>query len=379
MPGTKKYLRNALRKNNEEGITLIALIITIVILIILASVTINIAFGEGGIIKRAEETKNLTEQVITDKQENINSLFESMEDLIQDNENPENLEYTEYTDIYVTGYLDGTLAFSSTNTKLDGKEEYLEYGNVKDYEFKVTYNYDDGEGADMYTEISANTPWIGDSKNYTTVVFVDKIVPSSVAGWFFKFESLTTIQNIENLNTENVSDFSAMFAECRNIASLDMSKLNTSNATNMSWMFGRCERLTTLNIKGLDTSKVTDMANMFDTCGAITNLDVSDLNTSNVEDMHGMFERCYDLQSLDLSNFNTSKVKNMSIMFAGSESLKELNLSSFDTSKVMDMSYMFGWCTSLKSITITKDKWVFAAGVDRTDMMTECPAQIIEL
>ena len=327
MPGTKKYLRNALRKNNEEGITLIALIITIVILIILASVTINIAFGEGGIIKRAEETKNLTEQVITDKQENINSLFESMEDLIQDNENPENLEYTEYTDIYVTGYLDGTLAFSSTNTKLDGKEEYLEYGNVKDYEFKVTYNYDDGEGADMYTEISANTPWIGDSKNYTTVVFVDKIVPSSVAGWFFKFESLTTIQNIENLNTENVSDFSAMFAECRNIASLDMSKLNTSNATNMSWMFGRCERLTTLNIKGLDTSKV--------------------------ETMMGMFQNCPNLESL--------------------------NLSSFDTSKVMDMSYMFGWCTSLKSITITKDKWVFAAGVDRTDMMTECPAQIIEL
>ena len=39
----------------ERGITLIALVITIVILIILAVVAINLAFGEGGLIKRAEQ------------------------------------------------------------------------------------------------------------------------------------------------------------------------------------------------------------------------------------------------------------------------------------------------------------------------------------
>ncbi len=36
---------------NERGITLIALVITVVILIILATVSINVVLGEGGLIQ----------------------------------------------------------------------------------------------------------------------------------------------------------------------------------------------------------------------------------------------------------------------------------------------------------------------------------------
>ena len=46
----------------EQGITLVALVVTIVILIILATITINFAFGEGGLIQKAQEAKNLTEE-----------------------------------------------------------------------------------------------------------------------------------------------------------------------------------------------------------------------------------------------------------------------------------------------------------------------------
>ena len=59
----------------EKGITLVALVITIVILIILATVTINVAFGEGGLIKKAQEAKNLTEQATQSEQEALNSLM----------------------------------------------------------------------------------------------------------------------------------------------------------------------------------------------------------------------------------------------------------------------------------------------------------------
>lgn len=44
--------------NNKKGITLIALVITIVILIILATVTVNSIFGEDGLIKSAQEGAN---------------------------------------------------------------------------------------------------------------------------------------------------------------------------------------------------------------------------------------------------------------------------------------------------------------------------------
>ena len=46
----------AIRKLKETGITLIALVVTIIILMILAGVTLNLALGEGGIFARAKNT-----------------------------------------------------------------------------------------------------------------------------------------------------------------------------------------------------------------------------------------------------------------------------------------------------------------------------------
>lgn len=44
-------------KNNKKGITLIALVVTIVVLIILATASINVTFNNNGIIKNVEESK----------------------------------------------------------------------------------------------------------------------------------------------------------------------------------------------------------------------------------------------------------------------------------------------------------------------------------
>ena len=58
-----KIKENAKQKNNvktEKGITLIALVITIVILLILAAVAIGTLTGENGLIKRAQDAKNKT-------------------------------------------------------------------------------------------------------------------------------------------------------------------------------------------------------------------------------------------------------------------------------------------------------------------------------
>ena len=65
-----------------NGITLIALIITIVILIILATITIDFAFGEEGLIKRAMQAKNLTEEATRKEQESLNSLLDEYDDII---------------------------------------------------------------------------------------------------------------------------------------------------------------------------------------------------------------------------------------------------------------------------------------------------------
>lgn len=49
------------RNLKEEGITLIALVITIIILLILSAVTISTLTGENGLFKRAIQAKKQTE------------------------------------------------------------------------------------------------------------------------------------------------------------------------------------------------------------------------------------------------------------------------------------------------------------------------------
>ena len=48
--------------NSKKGITLIALVVTVVVLIILAGVSINAVVGDDGIIKKAQESANLTKE-----------------------------------------------------------------------------------------------------------------------------------------------------------------------------------------------------------------------------------------------------------------------------------------------------------------------------
>lgn len=49
------------KAKESKGITLIALIVTIVVLIILAGVSMNLVLGKNGIIQRAKEAKKTTE------------------------------------------------------------------------------------------------------------------------------------------------------------------------------------------------------------------------------------------------------------------------------------------------------------------------------
>ena len=54
-------MRNLI-KNSNKGITLIALVLTIIVLLILAAVTISALTGENGIISNATDAKKQTER-----------------------------------------------------------------------------------------------------------------------------------------------------------------------------------------------------------------------------------------------------------------------------------------------------------------------------
>ena len=68
--------KKSARRNysNQIGITLIALVVTIVVLLILAGVSINAIFSENGIIKRAKDAQNKMDQATQNDLDSINEL-----------------------------------------------------------------------------------------------------------------------------------------------------------------------------------------------------------------------------------------------------------------------------------------------------------------
>ena len=62
-------MKKILKEN--KGITLVALVVTIVVLLILSTITINMTIGENGIITKAQETARKTNEI----EANITELF----------------------------------------------------------------------------------------------------------------------------------------------------------------------------------------------------------------------------------------------------------------------------------------------------------------
>lgn len=61
-------------QKGKNGITLIALVVTIVVLLILAGISINMTLGNNGIITKAKEARNAMSNATTSDNEFLNSL-----------------------------------------------------------------------------------------------------------------------------------------------------------------------------------------------------------------------------------------------------------------------------------------------------------------
>ena len=128
----------------------------------------------------------------------------------------------------------------------------------------------------------------------------------------------------------------------------DPSFANARPTTTYSWFcdMGNLQSIT--GISYLNTSEVTNMVALFANCKKMTNLDLSHFNTSKVTDMTGMFDGCSGLTSLDLSSFNTSKVTKMIRMFYGNRNLRTIYVGNgWSTEAVTSSTNMFIFCTNL--------------------------------
>ena len=126
------------------------------------------------------------------------------------------------------------------------------------------------EGAYELNEGRSNPKWYDKREKINKVVFDASFAsarPTSCYYWFTGCSNLTTIEGIEYLNTEKVTDMICMFFHCSSLTSLDLSNFNTANVTDMGYMFNGCSALTTIFVSDkFVTDLVTKSTDMFSDC-----------------------------------------------------------------------------------------------------------------
>ena len=70
---------------NDKGITLVALVVTIVVLLILAGVSINLVLGDNGIVKKAQDAKTKSADASQNDLKGMNGLVSEMEGALDGN------------------------------------------------------------------------------------------------------------------------------------------------------------------------------------------------------------------------------------------------------------------------------------------------------
>lgn len=202
------------------------------------------------------------------------------------------------TSIY-DGYLTTTEYYLYLDIDDSGTSATLKYGEVPLYKPCYPCYYDShpqwsGNGSDVF-----NSFW----ENGTTInvdVSCKDYAGTTLEMLFFNRPILTTINNLGNLKTDNVTNMKMVFFLCSSLTTLDLSGWNTASITNMENMFSGCSSLTTLDLSGWSTANVTDMYAMFSACENLTTIYVGDgWSTEKATNSDGMFVGCTKLPNWD--------------------------------------------------------------------------------
>ncbi|HAG32748.1 MAG TPA: BspA family leucine-rich repeat surface protein [Prevotella sp.] len=162
-----------------------------------------------------------------------------------------------------------TLLLLPTNMVAQTNQAYAEFNNGT-----LTFKYGSMPTGAYELNEGINEPgWLAQNKNIKTVIFDASFAnarPTSCFYWFCLCSNLTTIEGIEYLNTEKVTNMNSMFDRCSALTSLDLTNFNTAKVTDMNYMFIGCSALTTIFVSDkFVTSQVTKSVDMFSGCNKL--------------------------------------------------------------------------------------------------------------
>ena len=204
---------------------------------------------------------------------------------------------------YKDSRIDHTYANCGTNGYFTPVFEYAEFDKgTGTLTFRRGLSKPEGAYA---LNLEASEPgWLTHKDEIKKVVFDASFAnarPTSCCQWFWYCTNLATIEGIENLNTENVTNMGVMFCRCQNLSSLDLTNFNTGNVTNMYGMFSNCQNLSSLDLTSFNTANVAYMDYMFDGCSTLTTIYASEKFVTDQVNGGDMFNECRSLKDYSFS------------------------------------------------------------------------------
>ena len=237
-----------------------------------------------------------------------------------------------------------------------------------------------------------------------TVIFENEITPPTCANFFYAFDHMTSITDLDKLDTSNATSMYQMFASCPGLESLDLRTFNTKKVTDMTSMFANSDSVVRIYVSGdFEVSQVTSSDNMFYLCqhlqgdaGTVYDVNRIDKNYAHIDGGTAnpgyfsnppyMYWRKEGYDTIYYSSTNdpgcrpiefdadgikytggvvnkeeitTAKFANnitatsVKGLFNGFTSLATISdIAYLDTSNVLDFSYMFNGCVSLTELDL---------------------------
>ena len=226
-------------------------------------------------------------------------------------------------------YYDGTAPGAPWGASgvVTNKKVYTEYDETtKTLTYYFDANFESRTGVIEFYDLTGENVRFKDYHNKVKKAVIDPSMKSTTSYSNYSFTSMdklfyggfskkplylskmTSIEGLENLNTENVTSMQSMFEGCQSLTELDLSTFNTTNVTSTNCMFQSCSNLETLNIALFNIGKMEDMRYMFSGCSKLKTIYCnSDWSTSGAQSSY-MFSGCSALEGGQGTKFNSSVI-----------------------------------------------------------------------
>lgn len=290
-----------------------------------------------------------------------------------------------------------TVAWHTTGTGAETPEPrepvcaviYFDTNELVFQEGKTLEEGRSGWAYDQNIETTTSVPWEMDRNEITAVTFNCDVAPVSIAGWFSSMSALTTINNIENLDTSKLSSLAGF--GCASLKTIYASgPFVIADTTDASHMFEGCTSLVGGNGTTYDSNHISGEYARIDAPGApgyFTSKSTSSDDTATYvilyDDGELVFQQgstpedgrtvtaTYDYKNVENGSdikpwhANVDKITsvtfetdvapvNTAYWFSGCSNLATVNgMEHLDTSNTTDMHNMFSSCDKLSSLDVS--------------------------